>query len=89
MDYKVELRVTPNAKKEAVEIKDGIIYCKVSVPPEDGRANKRVIELISEFFDCKRKDVEIFSGKKSKNKILLIKSENILKKIKDGCNRKI
>ncbi|AEE14436.1 UPF0235 protein yggU [Thermodesulfobium narugense DSM 14796] len=82
MDYKIELKVTPNAKKESIEIKDGKIYCKVSAPPEDGKANRRVIELISEFFDCKRKDVEIFSGEKSKNKILLIKSENIFKKIK-------
>ncbi|WP_448589756.1 DUF167 domain-containing protein [Thermodesulfobium sp.] len=82
MDFKVELKVIPNAKKESIEIKEGRIYCKVNAPPENGRANKRVIEMISDFLKCKRKDIEIFSGEKKKNKILLIKSENIFKKIK-------
>jgi uncharacterized protein (TIGR00251 family) len=83
MDFKIELRVTPNAKKESVEIKDGKIFCKVGAPPEDGRANKRVLELISKFFGCKKRDIEIFSGEKSRNKILFVKSEDIVQKIKE------
>ncbi|MGC8483191.1 MAG: DUF167 domain-containing protein [Thermodesulfobium sp.] len=89
MDFKVELRVTPNAKKESVEVRDGKIFCKVGAPPEDGRANKRVLELISKFLDCKKRDIEISSGEKNRNKVLLVKSENIFQKIKEQEQQKI
>jgi hypothetical protein len=89
MDLKIELRVTPNAKKESVEVREGKIFCKVVAPPEDGRANKRVLELISKFLGCRKRDIEISSGEKSRNKILLVKSENIFQKIKEQEQQKI
>jgi uncharacterized protein YggU (UPF0235/DUF167 family) len=48
-----------------------------------------VLELISKFLGCRKRDIEISSGEKSRNKILLVKSENIFQKIKEQEQQKI
>ena len=48
----------PRAKRSAVEIDaTGAITVRVSVPPEDGRANDAVRELLAEHFNVRRSAV--------------------------------
>jgi len=63
----MEIRVTPNAKKDGVFFRNGVLCVKVSVPPEDGKANKRVAEVLQKEFGCK---VMIVSGQKSRDKVI-------------------
>ena len=55
---------------------------KLTSPPVEGRANEELIEILAKEFKIRKKDVEIISGKKSKNKIvrlLGVKSREELK----------
>lgn len=59
-----------NKWRKAVEI-------KVSSPAEDGKANKEVVEVVSNFFSKSGKKVEIFSGVKSKRKKVFIEDISV------------
>ncbi|MCX5693234.1 MAG: DUF167 domain-containing protein [Candidatus Omnitrophica bacterium] len=70
---RISLKVTTRAKKEGIEkISENSYRIKVSLPPEKGKANKRVIELLSEEFDIKKQNIRIVSGETSSRKIIEI-----------------
>jgi len=70
---RVEVKVIARAKKEEIEkVSENNYRIKVSPPPEKGMANKRVIELLSEKFDIKKKDIRIVSGETNSRKIIEI-----------------
>jgi hypothetical protein len=70
---KIELKVIARAKKEIVEkISDNSYRVKVSVPPEKGKANKRVIELLSKEFNVRKQGIKIISGETNSRKIIEI-----------------
>jgi len=52
----------------------GVYKVYVSVPPVEGRANQRIIELLSEYFKVKKSRITIISGLKSKEKTIQIDS---------------
>lgn len=67
---KITVNVKPNSRKEGVEPQpDGSLTVRVNVPPIEGRANIRVIELLSEHFDCPKSRIRLVSGAKAKRKI--------------------
>ena len=69
MSYKIEVKVKPNSKKEGVELQpDGLIIVKVNTPPIEGKANKRVIELLAEYLDIPKSKIVLKIGLKSKIK---------------------
>ncbi len=43
---------------------------KLTSPPVEGKANKELIKVLAKEFKINKKDIEIISGKKSKNKIV-------------------
>jgi len=75
---KIVVKVIPCAKKN--EITEDLIdlfgkrclKVKVNQPPEDGKANKAVIEVLAEYFNVKKGQVKIISGETSGNKIINI-----------------
>jgi uncharacterized protein (TIGR00251 family) len=70
---RISLKVITRAKKESIEkLSENSYKIKVSVPPEKGKANKRVIELLSEKLCVKKQDIKIISGETSSKKILEI-----------------
>ncbi|AZZ38253.1 hypothetical protein CIK05_01375 [Bdellovibrio sp. qaytius] len=70
---KITVAVKPNSKKELVEqLADGSYMVRVNVPPVDGKANERVIELLSEYFRQPKSLIALVSGPKSKKKIFSI-----------------
>ena len=70
---KIVLKVIARAKKEVVEkISENGYRVKVAAPPEKGKANKRVLELISKELGIKKQDIRIVSGETSARKILEI-----------------
>ncbi len=75
---KISIKVITNAKQNEV-VQDfvdlaGVRMLKVRVnqPPEEGRANKAVIELLAKHFKVKKNAVDIISGETSRNKIVEI-----------------
>lgn len=68
---KLKVRVIPNARKQEV-IEGEILKVKVRSPPEGGRANEEVIELLSKHFGVKKSAVKILKGLKSRDKLVVI-----------------
>lgn len=67
---KITVSVKPNSRKEGVEPQpDGSVVVRVNAPPIEGRANSRVIELLSEHFGCPKSRVRLVSGARGKRKI--------------------
>lgn len=73
---KITVKVHPNARKPRIE-KDltNILQVYVNVPPLEGRANMAVIESLAKYFDTKKYNITLISGKKSKTKVFEIQHE--------------
>lgn len=68
---RVEVKVIARAKKEEiVRLSENIYRIKVFVPPEKGRANERVIEILSDELGVNKRKVRIVSGLTSNRKII-------------------
>lgn len=67
----VNIKISPNSKKNEI-IKDGdIIKIKITAQPIDGKANKAVIEFLSKNFKIPKTSIKIVKGETSKEKTIL------------------
>jgi uncharacterized protein (TIGR00251 family) len=67
------VRVTPRARRNAVvRTADKSLKVYVTAPPEDGRANDAVVEVVAEWLGVKRRQVEIIRGTTNRNKVLRV-----------------
>jgi len=70
---KIEVQVKPNARKEGIEkTSEGIYKISVNAPPEGGRANAAVIELLAEHFKVRKSSITILRGHSGKKKLIEI-----------------
>lgn len=70
----VAVRAQPGARKAGVLGEQaGALKLAVTVPPEDGRANAAIVELLRELLGVKRSQVELFSGATGRNKKVLVR----------------
>jgi len=68
------IRVQPGARKTAlVGEHGGALKLAVTAPPEDGRANAALVDLVRELLGLKRSQVELIGGATSRNKSILIR----------------
>ncbi|TNE25834.1 MAG: DUF167 domain-containing protein [Alphaproteobacteria bacterium] len=76
---RVTLRVTPKAGRNQIQSvmrdAEGNLLLKVAVTdvPEDGKANKAVIKLLSKSFGIVKSDIAILSGETSRVKKLFMR----------------
>lgn len=68
----INIKVTANARKNEVVEEDGRYKVYVSSPAVDGKANKKVIEVLAEHFKVKKNQIEILQGLKSREKVIKI-----------------
>ena len=70
---KIFVKVKPSAKEDEIEkLSENSFYISVKEPPVKGRANRAVIEALSEYFDLPKSEIEIVAGQTSKQKIINI-----------------
>jgi len=70
---KINVRVKPNARKNEVTRLDGKRYLvSVTAPPSDGKANAKMIELLSEYFEKAKSRVTIVKGAGVREKVVEI-----------------
>ena len=68
------VRAQPGARQAAVLGEyAGALKVAITAPPEDGRANKALAELLRQVLNLKRSQVELLSGKASRDKRFLIR----------------
>ncbi|MDD4954650.1 MAG: DUF167 domain-containing protein [Candidatus Omnitrophica bacterium] len=68
----IKVKVIPRAKKEKIEEFNGEFKVYINAPAIEGRANKRLIELVSEYFKIKKYNISIIRGETSREKVLEI-----------------
>ena len=75
---KISIKVITHAKKNEVVgdeidlLGARILRVKINQPPEDGKANKALIELLANYFQIKKNSIIIIAGEKSTHKIIEI-----------------
>ena len=70
---RLRLRVRPGARKNAiVGAHGGALKVSVTAPPERGKANDAVIDLLAEALSLSRGSIEILAGHSSPDKIALV-----------------
>ena len=70
---KITVHVKPNARQEAVTVReDGVYVVQVSVPPIEGKANERLIEVLSRHFHRPKRAIQILRGAHGRHKIVEI-----------------
>jgi len=68
------VRAQPGARRCALLGEQaGALKVAVTAPPEDGRANKALVEMLRDALHLKRLQVELLSGKTSRDKRFLIR----------------
>lgn len=68
------VRAQPGARKNAVVGEQaGALKVAVTAPPEDGRANSAITDLLRDWLGLKRSQVELFNGPTNRNKAFLIR----------------
>jgi len=68
---KITVRVKPNSRTEGVfPSEDGTYTVRVTAPPADGRANERVILLLSRHFGVPRSKISISRGFSGRTKVI-------------------
>jgi uncharacterized protein (TIGR00251 family) len=85
---KISVKVQPNAGKNAiVGLTDGVWRIKVAAPPDKGKANKELIDFLSDTLGVKKDSLSISKGHTSHNKILSIEGltpEEVLERLSHG-----
>ncbi|HLC59316.1 MAG TPA: DUF167 domain-containing protein [archaeon] len=69
----IRVRASPNSKKS--DIKDQCDNCfsvKIDEPADEGKANRRLIEILSDHFNVPKSSIRITRGLKSKDKMVEI-----------------
>ena len=73
---RIYVKVVPKSSRNKIEkISEEEYKVWITAPPVDGKANKVLIEVLSDYFDVPKSFVEIIGGKTSRIKIV-----DILKK---------
>lgn len=70
----IKIKVIPNAKKNKVVESEGLFKVYVNAPAVDGKANKALISVLSEYFNARKSVVRIVRGEKSREKVVEITS---------------
>ncbi len=65
---------TRSSKNEVIKIGDNTFKVYVTVVPEKGKANEKIIELLSDHFHLAKSKIKIKAGATSKEKIIEIQN---------------
>lgn len=71
----IELGVQPRARRTALDCSGGALKATVTAPPEDGKANEAVIDLLAEAWRLPRSAFCVTRGATGRAKVLSISGE--------------
>jgi uncharacterized protein (TIGR00251 family) len=76
---RVSVRVVPRAKHFKIESCGDNLKVYITDPAVEGRANKKLIEVLADYFKVRKYNIRIVKGERHREKIVEI----------DGCKRKL
>lgn len=72
----LKIEAKPNSKKNTIEIVDNFtLKVRIASPPVEGRANKVLIEYLSEILEISKSKIHLLKGQSSKFKWIKIDLE--------------
>lgn len=77
----VKVKIVPNSSKNDIILEDEFIKIKVTAQPIENKANKALIEFLSKRFKIPKTNIEILKGDTSKEKTLLINTNENTKRL--------
>lgn len=73
---RLSLRVIPNAPRdEVIGFENAVLKVRVRAIPENGKANKAVIQLLSKASGSPRSSIEIVVGERGRNKVVVLPAD--------------
>ena len=71
------VKVTPNAgRNEIAGYKDNTLLVKINAPPDKGKANKELVDFLSEKLGVKKSAILIIRGETSRSKVIEVEGMN-------------
>jgi len=80
---KITVQVHPGARhNEVIRCVDGVWHVRIAAPPVEGKANKMLVQYLSEILDIPKSCVSIDKGMTGKRKLVTIEglTEEVVKK---------
>jgi uncharacterized protein len=68
----VDIRVTPGAKKREMKREGEGLVIKLLARPQEGKANRELVEYLADAFRIRKSDVRIISGEKGRKKVVFL-----------------
>jgi uncharacterized protein (TIGR00251 family) len=68
----IEVKVVPGAKRNEVRKENQGLKVYLNAPPVEEKANKLLIEILAKYFNCRKSDLRIIRGERSRNKLIQI-----------------
>jgi uncharacterized protein len=69
----LEIKAVPQSgRQKLIRDKSGIIKCFLKSAPEDGKANRELIDLLSDLLNLSRQDISILQGATARKKVVKI-----------------
>lgn len=79
------VKVHPGANRNKItSFSDGILYVKISAPPDKGKANLELIDFLSRSLGVSKSSITIIKGTTTRNKLISIDNlppEEIIKRL--------
>jgi uncharacterized protein (TIGR00251 family) len=73
---RLDIKAVPGASKtEFAGFKDGRLRVRIAAAPEDGKANAEMLAFLAKSLNCPRRDLQLISGEKSRQKTIAIPPE--------------
>jgi uncharacterized protein len=70
---RIVVQAHPGAKRnEVMRFEEGVWHLKIAAPPTEGKANKELIEFLSEILDVSKSRITIEKGTTSHRKLISI-----------------
>ncbi len=70
---KITVQAHPGAKKnQVVRLEEGVWHIKVAAPPVEGKANKALIEFLSDVLDVPKRRISVEKGATSHRKVVAV-----------------
>ncbi len=72
---KISVKVQPNAgRNEIVGLVEGVWKIKIGAPPDKGKANKELLDFLSEVLNIRKDCLNLVRGQTSHNKTIEVES---------------
>lgn len=85
METRITIKVNPNSpRNEVAGYAEGILKLRLAAPPVRDKANKELVDFLSQLLGLRKSDISILRGHTSRNKVVAISGltrEEVIKRL--------